>query len=66
MGRPAALFAEPGFLALPIVEFRQYDVAHDGKSFVMIQLPNAQAPEQAPVLVANWFAELERKLSEKR
>ncbi len=66
VGRPAALFAEPGFLTLPIVEFRQYDVAPDGKSFVMVQLPDAQAPAQAPVLVANWFAELERKLSEKR
>jgi eukaryotic-like serine/threonine-protein kinase len=56
-GRPAVLFTAAGFLALPFVEFRQYDAAPDGKSFVMIQLPDAQAVA-VPILVTNWFSEL--------
>jgi dipeptidyl aminopeptidase/acylaminoacyl peptidase len=64
VGRPVVLFERPGLLALPFVEFRQYDVAPDGKSFVMIQLPDAQAsPASVPILVTNWFSELERKVS---
>jgi serine/threonine-protein kinase len=59
-GRPAALFTGGGFLALPFVEFRQYDVAPDGKGFVMIHLPDAQAAA-VPILVTNWFSELDRK-----
>jgi serine/threonine-protein kinase len=63
VGRPAVLFERPGLVVLPEIEFRQYDVAPDGKSFVMIQLPDAQAPTAVPVLVTNWFAELERKVA---
>lgn len=57
-GRPAIQFEKTGFYFLPQVEARQYDVAPDGRSFVMIQVPGAQTPSPAPVLVTNWFAEL--------
>ncbi|MEX0879184.1 MAG: protein kinase [Thermoanaerobaculia bacterium] len=63
VGQPTVLFEKPGLFALPFLEFRQYDVAPDGKSFVMIQLPDAQAPASVPILVTNWFSELERKVS---
>jgi hypothetical protein len=62
IGKPATLFQKSDFYAIPFAEIRQYDVAPDGKSFVMIRLPDTQAPESVPVLVTNWFAELERKL----
>jgi serine/threonine-protein kinase len=62
VGKPAALFEKPGFLIVPFTEFRQYDVAPDGRSFVMIQLPDGAAPAPVPVLVTNWFAEVERTL----
>jgi serine/threonine-protein kinase len=62
VGRPAVLFERPGLLVVPGIEFRQYDVAPDGKSFVMIQLPDTQAPAATPILVTNWFAELEQKV----
>jgi hypothetical protein len=61
VGKPAALFEKPGFLMVPFTEFRQYDVAPDGKSFAMIQLPDAATPAPVPVLVTNWFAEVDRK-----
>ncbi|MGH9368740.1 MAG: protein kinase domain-containing protein [Thermoanaerobaculia bacterium] len=62
-GKPAVLFEKPGLLALPFREMRQYDVAPDGKSFVMIQIPDTRAPSADPILITNWFAELERKVS---
>ena len=60
VGRPTTLFSVPGLLTLPFLEFRQYDAAPDGQSFVMLQVPPAP-PTEAPVLVSNWFTELERK-----
>ncbi|MGE5276438.1 MAG: protein kinase domain-containing protein [Acidobacteriota bacterium] len=65
VGRPAVLFETSGLLALPTIEIRQYDPAPDGQSFVMIRLPDAQAPAPSPILVVNWFAELERKVAER-
>jgi Tol biopolymer transport system component len=62
--KASVVFEKPGLLSLPFTEFRQYDVAPDGKSFVMIQLPEANAPPAVPVLVTNWFAEVGRKLGE--
>jgi hypothetical protein len=62
IGKPATLFQKSDFYAIPFAEIRQYDVAPDGKGFVMIRLPDTQAPASVPVLVTNWFAELERKL----
>jgi hypothetical protein len=60
VGRPTTLFSVSGLLTLPFLEFRQYDVAPDGQSFVMLQVPPAP-PTEALVLVSNGFAELERK-----
>ncbi len=62
IGKPATLFQNSDVYAIPFAEIRQYDVAPDGRSFVMIRLPDTQAPAFVPVLVTNWFAELERKL----
>jgi hypothetical protein len=62
--KASVVFEKPGFLSLPFTEFRQYDVAPDGRSFVMIQLPAENTPPAVPVLVTNWFAEVGRKLEE--
>ena len=62
-GKPAVVFERAGFYTTASLEARQYDVAPDGKSFVMVELPDMQAPAQPLMLVTNWFAELERKVN---
>jgi len=59
--RPTKLFDGRPYYATPAS--RTYDVAADGKRFLMIRLPATEAmPEAKIVLVLNWFEELKARV----
>jgi len=59
--RPTKLFDGRPYYATPAN--RTYDVAADGKRFLMIRLPAIEAvPETKIVLVLNWFEELKARV----
>jgi len=67
-----AIETEPGFVAgAPRLLFEgsyvaqtgdDYDVAPDGRRFVMIQRGPSEAPATQITLVQNWFEELKRRV----
>ena len=63
--RPAELFVRKGFSAPPGWESAAYDVAPDGRSFLMIKPSEYRGPRQLSV-VLNWFGELKQRASAAR
>jgi Tol biopolymer transport system component len=64
-GTPRVLFAGPYFFD-PDPEFRQYDVAPDGREFVMLR--EVEQPAALPQLnfVVDWFSDLTRRVPRAR
>lgn len=59
---PIKLFQGPFFMSDEGNPGRTYDVAPDGKRFLMIKMADAQTSERKIVVVQNWFEELKQRV----
>ena len=64
LSSPVLLFEEPYVMrSFQIRELLNYDVARDGKRFVMLQpVEGESAPPTELHVVLNWFEELKRRV----
>jgi len=58
-GNPELLFEGPYFIDWTEARLRNYDIAPDGKRFLMVKNEEGAAPNEL-IVVLNWFEELKR------
>ena len=66
LGKPTVLFrgSFPGRPGLDLPDFAYWDISPDGKRFLMLKKPTAEAPRKINIVV-NWFEELKQRVPTK-